>query len=266
VTSQDLLKGMWFSLESCGEKLQAARGLFEQGLYGSSTALTIAARDEFGKARLLRDLWRDAAAGTAVPMEKALAICGGAKGVKGISHIQKQRAAMATITLRDEPGLGAAIERTHETIRRISALRDEGATVDDPKFLAAYDEYHAAEAVMQQILEAKRCRVPGERVDLRERGLYVDAIIEAAGVRWSRPNEVTYAEAQDALMDAINDYWGWMTNLQPPFNAIPDAGGSPEFAAALAAWTDKPALPEIKAVRYRTSPAPVAVKASPEGT
>jgi hypothetical protein len=54
VTQDDLLKGMWFAMESCGETLQAAADLFKCGHPVRAAALTLMALDELGKARLLR--------------------------------------------------------------------------------------------------------------------------------------------------------------------------------------------------------------------
>jgi hypothetical protein len=133
VTSQALLEGMWFALESCGEKVQAAGILFDRGDYGLSSAVAMAARDEFAKARLLRDLWRRGAGGGTVALDEVRAICGKRlKGVAAVSHLDKQRAAMVSLTLRDVPGLEAALERVKQTTIRLSALRDQGATINDP--------------------------------------------------------------------------------------------------------------------------------------
>lgn len=89
---------------------------------------------------------------------------------------------------------------------------------------------------------------------------------EGGVVSWRRPNETTLNVAQDSFIDALNDYWLISTNLRPPFNAIPTAGGSPAFAAALAGWTDKPALPEILPITYRSASPAAALKVGPEGT
>lgn len=140
VTPDDLLRGMWYALQSCGEKLGAARELCEHEDYGPSVALTMAARDEFAKARMLRALWRDAAAGTAVTLDQVQAICGKRpKGVPVVTHLDKQRAAQVSVTLRTGPGhpLRSALERNTQAIQTVAILRQQGVPVDDPRMMGA---------------------------------------------------------------------------------------------------------------------------------
>jgi len=50
---------MWFSLEQCGLLLRDAVNLYEGGSDATAVGLAMLAREEMGKARILRDLWRD---------------------------------------------------------------------------------------------------------------------------------------------------------------------------------------------------------------
>jgi hypothetical protein len=125
VNAQDLLQGMWFALESCGEGLQGAMHLFQCGQYARTVALTMAARDEFGKSRLLRDLWRRADGGGTVTFDEVRAVCGEAiKGLPQITHLKKQQAAQASVRLRGESGsaLGSAMKRRTRAIQATIAV------------------------------------------------------------------------------------------------------------------------------------------------
>src|SRR6266566_893285 len=57
VSERVLLEGMWFSLEQCGRLLRDAVNLFEGGSDPTAVGLAMLAREEMGKARILRDLW-----------------------------------------------------------------------------------------------------------------------------------------------------------------------------------------------------------------
>lgn len=269
MTPDDLLRGMWYALESCGEGLQAAADLIEHGHYGRSAAVAMAARDEFGKARLLRDLWRRADAGSTVTFDEVRAICGErVKGVPPVTHIKKQQAAQASVTLRAGPGdpLKTVMDRLVRARGEVDALSKQGTPIEDPRLRTAYAERDTVEAEFQKFVEAEKLSVPSDRTKLRERGQYVDVMVEAGKVCWKRPNEITYDETMVALMHASNDYRLMSITVQPPFNAKIGVVASPRFAAALAAWTDKPALPEAPDVRYLIAAEAAAPKTSPGGS
>jgi len=251
VTGQYLLQGMWYALESCGEGLQAAVELFRSGHYARSVALAMAARDELGNASLFRDLWRRIEGGGTVTFDEVRAICGATvKGTPSVKHLTKQEAAQPVVRLRSQPGDAIALvsERRYRALQELTRLREQGVPSYDPQTASAYADWHAAEQDFERFVEDAKQRKPGERVRLRNRCLYVDAIRDPGIVSWTRPNETTHDEARDALAEAVGDYRFMCLNLQPESAALSKTGGSPTFAAALAAWVNKPALPEVPVV------------------
>lgn len=243
VTAHDLMKGMWFALESCGEGLQAASDLLERGRYARSVALAMAARDELGKVRLLRQMWGNVQAGGTVTLDYLRVLCGQrARGRAPVGHVMKQQASQVTVTLEGPPGdpVREVMERQTRAAREINALRAAGAKDDDPVLLAAYDEWNAAEEEMNREAQARAQRIPTERQALRNKGLYLDVTTRDGRITWNRPNEIGADEATRVLQDAWNDYRLVRHNLDAPFGE-PLYGRA--FADALAAWPDKPAIP-----------------------
>src|SRR5260370_35007390 len=57
-TSDYLLRGAVFSLEQCGLLFRDARILCEAGSYASAVVLTAFAREELGRYKILRGLWK----------------------------------------------------------------------------------------------------------------------------------------------------------------------------------------------------------------
>jgi AbiV family abortive infection protein len=62
-SSDYLLRGTVFALEQCGLLLRDARILCEAGSYASAVVLTAFAREELGRYKILRGLWRRTMAG-----------------------------------------------------------------------------------------------------------------------------------------------------------------------------------------------------------
>src|SRR5260370_23938171 len=93
VASSDyLLRGTVFALEQCGLLLRDARILCEAGSYASAVVLTAFAREELGRYKILRGLWRRTMAGESFSVKQIDKRCE--------QHVEKQKEAMFSITQR----------------------------------------------------------------------------------------------------------------------------------------------------------------------
>ena len=70
------------------------------------------------------------------------------------------------------------------------------------------------------------------------RSLYTD--LDASGLNWNRPVEISLEEARNMLNDAANDYAVQRHKLDP--DRLRELGDS-DLADALEAWQQRPILP-----------------------
>jgi AbiV family abortive infection protein len=213
VTSEFLLKGAVYSLEQCGLLLRDANILYRSGSYASAFVLTAFAREEFGRSNILLDLRKRAPAGKAFTIAEI-------KKARD-NHVTKQRAGMASLTMRAdrESGVGKLLQARIEENHPHSA------------------EWRKADAELKRIDETKTKRTPSERHNLRMEALYVEPLSEN---QWNRP-AVSASTAYAFLVDAANEYsvryqQGYIT----PANML--KGLDPELFSALEQWHERPEL------------------------
>src|SRR5262249_25586285 len=100
VTSEYVLEGAAYALEQCGLLLRDANTLYKAKAYASAVALAAFAREELGRWRMLLDLRREVIDGKQLTIGDVKDRCA--------SHVDKQKAAMLSITMRThkDTGLG----------------------------------------------------------------------------------------------------------------------------------------------------------------
>src|SRR5438067_219044 len=93
VTSSYLLYGYWYALEQAGRLLCDAVSLHETGRYSTSLGAAMLGQEEFGKARLLLERWREVTCrGKRMILREVRDLCR--------SHQAKQRSAVVSVILR----------------------------------------------------------------------------------------------------------------------------------------------------------------------
>src|SRR2546426_1074425 len=92
VSSDYLLRGAVFALEQCGLLLSDARVLCEHGSYASAVVLAAFTREELGRYRILRGLWRRTMAGESFSVKQIRKRCD--------DHVEKQREGMFSVVQR----------------------------------------------------------------------------------------------------------------------------------------------------------------------
>jgi len=203
---------MWFSLEQCGLLLRDAVNLYEGGSDATAVGLAMLAREEMGKARILRDLWRDL-------VNNDRQVDGDEVRKKLGDHENKQRKAQIGQALRFEHGTqGAALLHTYHHASTMA-------------------EREAAWETLEDLIKPARKRMPVDRHKARMRALYVD--LDEAGTGWSRPADMR-DDARAHLEDVANDYAAMWERFQHNLDIL--AHGEPNLAAAVARWTERPAL------------------------
>jgi len=210
VTEQFLVRGAWYAFEQCGRLMHDAANLYDSGSYSTAVGLAMLAREELGKGRILLDMWRDG--GAEVTLDKVTA--------KLDDHLSKQQSAQLSISIsvpRDSR-LGKIMRRVFEA--------PSGTT----EFDRAMDEKE-----FQTALESVRRRTPSTRMDLRERGFYVDP--KEDGTDWIRPLTIDREKAQDTLLAAMNDYSAQLSHLVPEIR-------EDHLKRVLETWPERPPLPD----------------------
>jgi AbiV family abortive infection protein len=172
LSARYLLQGMWYALEQSGHLLSDAIFLYDRGSHPTAVGVAMLAREELGKALILRQLAEDARAGRAVTHERL--------GAELEGHITKQRSAKLTVTVRVTGGLSDLLRRT--TLENLEETTDQ----------------------FNEVLNQVARRAPGERHELRQQSFYVDP--DRAGEGWSRPEEIPKAEAHEQIFQALWDY------------------------------------------------------------
>lgn len=92
LTRRLVMEGAWYALEQCGKLLLDAVLLYREDRFASAVGLTMVARDELGKYRLLLDLWNQTSGGN--PVEYTLREM----------HVKKQELAAMSATLGEGDG------------------------------------------------------------------------------------------------------------------------------------------------------------------
>ena len=91
-TADYLLRGTVFALEQCGLLLRDARILCEAGSYASAVVLTAFAREELGRYKILRGLFKRTMAGESFSIKQIDKRCE--------QHVKKQKEAMFSVVQR----------------------------------------------------------------------------------------------------------------------------------------------------------------------
>jgi AbiV family abortive infection protein len=207
-----LLEGAVYALDNCGELLRDAFALYNRKSYASAIVMTMFAREELGKFRILREKFEEVAAGrTFQPADFA------SKKGPLFSHVEKQEQAVLSIVQRadrDSP-LGKLM----------------CAVMDNP---LGSPEREKAEKELAKITEEQKKALPKERHNRRMDALYVG--LNDTHTAWIRPQEVTQEEAKQEVYHAVGDYHNALSRLQKD----PPAGKA--FLAAFHAWVDRPQI------------------------
>lgn len=210
-----LLKGAWYSLEQCGRLLKAAAAVYNAGDHSTAVGITMLAREELGKHRILLNEWRKSIqSGTSPSVEEIRELCG--------DHVEKQKQGQLSVSLLEEGSSTLA-----------TAMRTElTGTPGQP-------DYHKAGKVIQSAVEAKAKRTPEDRHEKRLEGFFVD--LDDSGTDWKRPfKTISSAEALRALSEATSDY-----AVQQDRFSNASLLENAKLAGALDFWSDKPPLPRV---------------------
>ncbi|MCU1340291.1 MAG: AbiV [Bryobacterales bacterium] len=207
-TSDYLLRGTVFALEQCGLLLRDARVLCEAGSYASAVVLAAFAREELGRYKILRGLWKRTMAGESFSVKQINKKCE--------QHVEKQKKAMFSV-----------VQRTDNSTAQGQLIQTRmRAAPGSPEWKKADEE-------LNKITQSQIKRTPEARHKSRLKALYVEPL-EAD---WNRPLETSETTTRDFLTDAINDYSGAQSRY-----VNPDLDDDPEFHAALKQWQDRPEL------------------------
>jgi len=207
-TSDYLLRGAVFSLEQCGLLLRDARILCEAGSYASAVVLTAFAREELGRYKILRGLWKRTMAGETFSVKQIDKKCE--------KHVEKQKEAMFSVVQRAD----------NSTVQGQLMQARMRAAPGSPEWKKADEE-------LDKITQSQIKRTPEARHKSRIKALYVDPLETG----WNRPAETSETAAREFLTDAINDYSGAQSRY-----VHPDLYDDPDFHAALERWQDRPEL------------------------
>jgi AbiV family abortive infection protein len=178
VSARFLLEGAWYALEQCGLLLGDAVDLFDRGRVATALGIALLAREEFGKARILFDLYREIQQGRDVELDEVTE--------KIESHEAKLRAGQVSVIL----SVPASSELAELMRRQWENPQSEDAT--------------RAREQIEKITRMVARRAPDERQRMRMRALYVDAD-DSAG-RWIRPGEFPRDQARGQIVQVANDY------------------------------------------------------------
>ena len=201
-TADYLLRGTVFALEQCGLLLRDARILCEAGSYASAVVLTAFAREELGRYKILRGLFKRTMAGESFSIKQIDKRCE--------QHVKKQKEAMFSVVQRADNS--TVMGQLMQTRMR--------AAFGSPERKKANEEF-------DKITQLQIKRIPEARHKSRMKALYVEPL--EAG--WNRPAETSETAAREFLTDAINDYSG----AQQCY-IYPDVDDDPDFHAALKQW------------------------------
>ena len=212
VTVQSLLMGSLFALEQCGRLLEDAVILFEHSRHASAAGVALLAREELGRYRILLDLWRKAAAGEQITVDRVFAACE--------DHVVKQKRAQLSLAHRAD---------NNTQVGRLLKTRLESE--------AGTPEYDEAGVQLQPIYKRKWKAQPHERHQARMSAFYVD--LTSDGASWARPSDLLPLRCAENIIDAISDYTIVRQRIEEPALLYDDH----DLAAALATLPIAVALP-----------------------
>jgi AbiV family abortive infection protein len=177
--------------------------------------LTAFAREELGRSKILRDLWRQQRGGSTVILDDISNACN--------DHVKKQRAGMLSLTIMADSGTGLGKVLTD---RIMNAPQSQ--------------KWNEATEKLKQIDEMKQKRTTDDRHAERERSLYVEP---KSNSEWNRPADVSAMTAHNFLRDAVNDYSGSFHNGYIASDQSMLKHVDQELYDALERLTDRPQLP-----------------------
>jgi AbiV family abortive infection protein len=207
-TSDYLLRGTVFALEQCGLLLRDARILCEAGSYASAVVLAAFAREELGRYKILRELWKRTTAGESFTVKQINKKCE--------QHVEKQKKAMFSVVQRAD----------NSTVMGQLLQARMRAVPGSPEWKKIDEE-------LEKLTQSQIKQTPEARHKSRMKALYVEPL--EAG--WNKPLETSETAARNFLTDAINDYSGRQDRY-----AHPEVDDDLDFHAALERWKDRPVL------------------------
>jgi len=208
VTADYLLRGAVFALEQCGLLLRDARVLCEAGSYASAVVLAAFAREELGRYKILRGLWKRMMAGETFTVKQIDKRCE--------KHVEKQKEGMFSTVMRAD----------NSTVMGQLLQARMRAVPGSP-------EWKKIDEDLEKITQSQIKQTPEARHKSRMKALYVEPL--EAG--WNRPAETSETAARNFLTDAINDYSGARSRY-----VHRDLYDEADFRAAIEGWQDRPEL------------------------
>jgi AbiV family abortive infection protein len=184
------------------------RILCEAGSYASAVVLAAFAREELGRYKILRGLFKRTMAGETFSVKQIDKRCE--------RHVEKQKEGMFSVVQRAN---NSTVEGQLMQARMRAAPRSR--------------EWKKADEDLEKITQSQIRRTPEARHKSRMKALYVEPL--EAG--WNRPLETSETAAREFLTDAINDYSGAQSRY-----VHPDLYDEPDFCAALERWQDRPEI------------------------
>jgi len=170
--------------------------------------LTAFAREELGRYKILRGLWKRTMAGESFSVKQIDKKCE--------QHVEKQKQAMFSVVQRAD----------NSTVQGQLMQARMRAAPGSPEWKKADEE-------LEKIIQSQIKRTPEARHKSRIKALYVEPLETG----WNRPAETSETAAREFLTDAINDYSGAQQRY-----VHPDVDDDPDFHAALKQWQDRPEL------------------------
>jgi len=175
-------------------------------------SIALFALQEIGKFRILLELRASALEGRPAT----------AKEIRQTyeNHHQKQR--------RGQGGVRLVARAGTELAKLLNRARDSGNLNSEAGLQVDY------------IIAKKMRSLPAQRSESRERGFYVD--LDEANYDWNRPGHFRLQESYQYIAEAVSAY----AVVRHNFSLETLEYTVPELGSAVAAWTDRPELPEPK--------------------
>lgn len=175
IEASALRSGSLFALAEAGRLLADSLSLYRDQRYPSAVALAVFCREEIGRSTILAGLATKADAGNVVTEAAVRATCQ--------NHERKLKQAYSGSSIRISG---------EEGVRIGAALRDRSRP-----------QHADVRAAIDARVRADERQMPKQNHVLRMRSLYLDRAPDGS---WSRPSEMTKAEAYSVLNQAAGDY------------------------------------------------------------
>lgn len=216
INPQYILEGAVYALEQGGLLLHDSVLLYRNGKYASAIVLTLFAREEIGRYKLLRDLRKEMLEkGRTVTVEDIRRECK--------DHVAKQFQGQYGVTLKT-PG--------DDQLAKILRTRFD--------YHPQSQEFQEATAQLDTIVKKVARAGPHQRHDLRQKSLYVEPI--DSGTSWNRPKNQSKQTAKEEIEGAANAYLGALDRFT---NVGTYRDEDPTFYSALERWKECPTMPAI---------------------